>query len=53
MKIQLHEITIRELTEGYRDNLEDGIRGYSGKLDFFTLILFNKLHLYKPKQIAK
>jgi hypothetical protein len=33
MKITRKEITIRELTEGYIDNQEDGIRGYGGKLD--------------------
>ena len=33
MKITRKEITIRELTEGYRDNQEDGVRGYGGKLD--------------------
>ncbi|MFI3298039.1 MAG: DUF262 domain-containing protein [bacterium] len=33
MKIELKEITIRELTEGYQDNAEDGVVGYGGKLD--------------------
>lgn len=33
MKIELHEITIRELTEGYEDNGDDGVKGYGGKLD--------------------
>lgn len=33
MKIELKEITIRELTEGYQDNEEDGVVGYGGKLD--------------------
>jgi hypothetical protein len=33
MKITRKEITIRELTEVYIDNQEDGIRGYGGKLD--------------------
>ncbi len=33
MKIELKEITIRELTAGYLDNQEDGVRGYGGKLD--------------------
>jgi hypothetical protein len=33
MKITLKEISIRELTEGYIDNQEDGVRGYGGKLD--------------------
>ena len=33
MKITLNEISIRELTEGYEDNQEHGVRGYGGKLD--------------------
>ena len=33
MKIELKEISIRELTAGYVDNQEDGVRGYGGKLD--------------------
>ena len=33
MKIVLHEITIAELTKGYTDKQESGVRGYSGKLD--------------------
>ncbi len=33
MDIELHQITIRELTENYEDNDEQGVRGYGGKLD--------------------
>ena len=33
MKIELHEITVRELTKGYEDNNEDGVRAYGGNLD--------------------
>lgn len=33
MKIQLHEITVRELTNGYIDAGDNGVRGYDGKLD--------------------
>lgn len=33
MKIELKEITVRELTTGYQDNLENGVVGYGGKLD--------------------
>ncbi len=33
MKIELKEITVRELTDGYEDNQENGILGYGGKLD--------------------
>lgn len=33
MNIELKEITVRDLTNGYTDNAEDGIIGYQGKLD--------------------
>lgn len=33
MKIELHEITVRDLSDGYVDNAEAGVRGYGGKLD--------------------
>jgi len=33
MKIELKEITVRELVEGYTDNAEAGVTGYGGKLD--------------------
>jgi len=33
MKITLKEISVKELTEGYKDNAEAGVGGYSGKLD--------------------
>ena len=33
MKIELKEITVRDLAEGYEDNDEDGVVGYAGKLD--------------------
>lgn len=33
MKIELKKITVRELTDGYEDNEEMGVRGYNGKLD--------------------
>lgn len=33
MNIELKEITVRELSEGYQDNDENGVVGYSGKLD--------------------
>lgn len=31
MNIELKEITVRELTEGYRDNADEGVVGYNGK----------------------
>ncbi len=33
MEIKLRQITVRELTEGYVDDGENGVRGYAGKLD--------------------
>ena len=33
MKIELHEITIREITEGYADHGVGGVIGYNGKLN--------------------
>lgn len=33
MKIELKEITVRELTNGYEDKESDGVTGYNGKLD--------------------
>lgn len=33
MKIELHEIPIREVSNGYKDNAEDGVLAYGGRLD--------------------
>ncbi len=33
MKIELHELTVREVAEGYVDNDEEGVIGYNGKLN--------------------
>jgi hypothetical protein len=33
MIIELKEITVKELFEGYADNAEGGVVGYGGKLD--------------------
>ena len=33
MEIKLKEISVAELTKGYEDKQEDGVRGYEGKLD--------------------
>lgn len=33
MNIELKEITVRELTNGYKDNNDDGVVGYGGQLD--------------------
>ncbi len=33
MEIKLHKITVRDLTKGYADNAEQGVKAYGGKLD--------------------
>ncbi|MCL2494600.1 MAG: DUF262 domain-containing protein [Oscillospiraceae bacterium] len=33
MNIELHELTIRQVTESYVDNLEEGVVGYAGRLN--------------------
>ena len=48
MKIELKEITVRDLTEGYEDNNEDGVVGYSGKLDIRPS--YQREFIYKDKQ---
>jgi hypothetical protein len=48
MKIELKEITVRELTKGYKDNLEDGVIGYAGKLDIRPP--YQREFIYKDKQ---
>jgi hypothetical protein len=48
MKIELKEITVRELTDGYEDNDEAGVVGYSGKLDIRPP--YQREFIYKDKQ---
>ena len=48
MKIALKEITVRDLTDGYEDNDEGGVVGYSGKLDIRPP--FQREFIYKDKQ---
>ncbi len=48
MKIELKELTVRELTAGYEDNAEGGVVGYSGKLDIRPP--FQREFIYKDKQ---
>lgn len=48
MKIQLKEITIRELVEGYQDNEENGVIGYGGRLDIRPP--YQREFVYKDKQ---
>lgn len=48
MKIELKEITIRELTEGYKDDGENGIAGYVGRLDIRPP--YQREFIYRDKQ---
>lgn len=48
MNIELHQITIRELTENYEDNNEQGVKGYGGKLDIRPP--YQREFIYKEKQ---
>jgi hypothetical protein len=48
MNIKLHEITIRELTNGYQDNAENGVVAYGGKLDVRPP--YQREFVYKDKQ---
>jgi len=48
MKIELKEITVRELAKGYEDNAEDGVFGFGGKLDIRPP--YQREFIYKDKQ---
>jgi hypothetical protein len=48
VKIQLHEIPIKEVVEGFIDSAENGVVGYSGKLNIRPA--FQREFIYKDKQ---
>lgn len=48
MKIELKEITVRDLANGYTDNAEEGVFGYGGKLDIRPP--YQREFIYKDKQ---
>ncbi|MBQ4433807.1 MAG: DUF262 domain-containing protein, partial [Bacteroidales bacterium] len=48
MNIELHKITVRELTQGYVDNNEYGVRAYGGRLDVRPP--YQREFVYKDKQ---
>ncbi len=48
MKIELKEITVRDLTNGYEDNQENGVVGFGGKLDIRPP--YQREFIYKDKQ---
>ena len=48
MKIELREISIREVFDGYINNQEDGVVGYSGALNIRPK--YQREFVYKDKQ---
>ncbi len=48
MKIELHEIPIRDVVEGYVDSAENGVVGYGGRLNIRPA--FQREFIYKDKQ---
>ena len=48
MKIELREITVRQLSDSYQDNAEQGVVGYGGKLDIRPP--YQREFIYKDKQ---
>lgn len=48
MKIELKEITIKELSKGFEDNAENGVVGFDGKLDIRPP--YQREFIYKDKQ---
>ena len=48
MEIELHKITIRQLTDGYEDKNESGVTAFGGKLDVRPP--YQREFVYKEKQ---
>jgi hypothetical protein len=48
MKIELKEITIKQLSDGFEDNNENGVVGFGGKLDIRPP--YQREFIYKDKQ---
>ena len=48
MKIELHEIPVREVANGYVDSAENGVVGYDGRLNIRPA--FQREFIYKDKQ---
>ena len=48
MNIELKEITVRDLTNGFEDNAENGVVGFGGKLDIRPP--YQREFIYKDKQ---
>ena len=48
MKIELHEIPVREVKDGYKDSAENGVTGYNGRLNICPA--FQREFIYNGKQ---
>ena len=48
MKIELHEIPVRDIVAGYADSAENGVVGYGGKLNIRPA--FQREFIYKDRQ---
>ena len=48
MKIELHEIPVRDVVAGYKDSAEYGVVGYGGRLDIRPA--FQREFIYKEKE---
>jgi len=48
VKIELKTITVKELSKGYVDNAEEGVKGFDGKLDIRPP--YQREFIYKDKQ---
>jgi hypothetical protein len=48
MNIELKEVSVRDLTNGYEDNNEDGVVGFNGELDIRPP--YQREFIYKDKQ---
>lgn len=48
MKIELHEIPVRDVVDGYKDSAENGVTGYGGRLNIRPA--FQREFIYKDKQ---
>lgn len=48
MKIELHEITVRDVADGYVDNSEEGVIGYKGRLNIRPK--YQREYIYDGKQ---
>ena len=48
MKIELKEITIRDLTEGYKDSIDEGVTAFGGNIDVRPK--YQREFIYKEEQ---